>query len=1203
MDRIVDAGRFVAEGAVVDWRRVIAEQEVAARRSDVFTRPESKVRPQRDGHDAKFGGPLQLRWYVSESAGVPRVPFTVWIRRDRDKPQRIDATTSFDGDDSMITWGNVPMVTVSVDCEPVDAGRPCALWGFRRGGDLVSAVAVSQVATGQGPHSLQIRAGSITYARLVNARVRSVRVVPTHDVVTSDAWERFEIVGLPYDSNAWSSTNYEGKEQGMVDALTDPFTAAVERLERAAPRAGWWPSTETGHLAPGWDAPAPGQLVKEIRETLLAQVGELFDPSVTPAQQHDLRIVQVADPPTQDGRVAAVTTSKVTLPPFGALVVPATTDPFVSLGTGFGTGYELGGVHEIFEHVDWMVTATYPEGVTGAGPEEYAWVVPWPDVVAHMTPPGNLRAVRAGLTAPVLRDAPWRETVSLEWDALPRSVLFGRAVGAAAAVFDPATTTEATALLERHDSGGWRPLVPQRQLDPRSDRVIVNDRARELPTDGTDLTSGYAVAQQDPFGVWSQWEDVIHTSAEPNQPVPVISEFTALSRFTGTTNCPTDVVVVITVDWSARTPAFVQVPVVMWPAAHVGAPDPSGLTPFGSPPLGGQRVDLTMRFLGDTPDSLVAGLIVECLAADSEDVVAAGAAQGPGSRRYRLTYSALSLSFTSTAHWALAAWARELVVGGQTAWGATSPVPAHTFASSPVPIMVPSVPLPVVPLGGLPDSDGRSHVSLRLSGLPGAATIVVWSAGEVRVRDAAAIGPIPPDRTLSERFVELKAAFTALSPALKREVFSRADEFPAGSATTRDFALPRGSREITLFAVTAVTPANIESPWPSDIDQLQAAAAPTVVTPGVPDLSAAFVDTVGGPRIELSMAIQSPLDVTTFEVYRTFIGEAALSSATMGPPVATATVDAVVGAGTPAGDRFEATHVDTSVGDWRPVHFRVVAVPTLVTADRERGIVTRRSLDSSLASLLLPPADPPSLTLVDVDEWGPTSTGVRIRVRTDAPLGPHPLGSFDLSAAATLADGSSVASVVVDLAEVAAGSSTTPPADAALGDVSRDASSGGQTAFGLWFERPLVTDEVTCRITLTDPLGRHRDLNVVVPAGSASPPPSVHITGVVRSGTAVVVLFDTDAPETVGPGGPHILSVRVGAALFGGSASVAMAVPDVPDADDLGPNPAGRLVIARRRLGRDVDYGALVRVGPRFDIAISVTDPEGRTGSAHRRVN
>jgi hypothetical protein len=154
-----------------------------------------------------------------------------------------------------------------------------------------------------------------------------------------------------------------------------------------------------------------------------------------------------------------------------------------------------------------------------------------------------------------------------------------------------------------------------------------------------------------------------------------------------------------------------------------------------------------------------------------------------------------------------------------------------------------------------------------------------------------------------------------------------------------------------------------------------------------------------------------------------------------------------------------------------------------------------------------------------------------------------------------------------------------------------------------WFARPAITDEVHVRITLADPLGRRRELAVTVPAGTTASPPTVTITGVRRSGTAVAVLFTTDAPAEAGPLGPHRLAVAVRSLfVMGGGATAEMALPDVPDMATLPPNPPGRLVVARRRIGRRMEYGALVRVRVPFVITVTVTDPEGRPGTARRRV-
>ena len=1191
MDRIVDPSRFVAEGALVNWAAAWREQVTAA---NGFHVPISR--------DPKRALDLQLRWYVSSLAGVPPQPFTVWRRRDKDRLEPLEVQTIDSNGDRYVVWDGTPLLTLQLRCDPIDPARPSAAWGFRTSEGITSAVGVSRAVSGAGQRTLRVRAGSMTFVKLVNAQVVSARGTAVSDVVNNAVFEEWEYVGLPYDDGRWAGLSYHGEKQGMVAALTDPVDAAVQRLRRAAPVTGWWPVTESGHPAPVWEEPDFDGLVKEIQRDLLENVGEVFGAGVVPAAQGALRIKRDVAPPTQDGRVARVDTSTVSSPPFGTLMLAATTDPFAAIGVGFGTGYPLGGENGVGEDVDMMITATYPDGLDGRGFAEYAWVVPWPDQHQRMTPPGSLTARRTGLLDPPVRNAPWRETIGLEWDALPRSVLFGRAAGAAAARFDPATGSPAEALLDKRESGGYRPLAPQRQPKPRTDRVLVNDAGLPLPVDGSAVSRGYAVAQQDPYGIWSPWEDVAYSGSEPRPPVPVISEVSLLTSYGGTIVCPGALSVTLTIDWSTRTPSFVQLPLVMFPAPFNGAPIPAGTSPFGAPPAGGHRLDLTFRFNSDTPSPLVPGLTVRCLSQTGDAEVAPGeAAQGPGSRRYRLEFQRgdFLFDYAATAHWGLAAWARE-VAQGRPDWGDTSPQPSRAFASSPVPIIVPSVPLPAPPLGSLPDAEGKSHVSLRLTGLPGAQKLVIWTASEVRLREMAGVGAIPAQLTLAERFAEMKAAFGALAVSQQREAFARVQELTPGPVSV-DVALPRGSSEISFFAVTAVTPANVESPWPSSVDQLQAAAAPQLVGPATPSVSAAFVETIGGPRIGLSLAVHSTVEVIGFEIHRTYIAGASASTGMMGPAVVSVPVAAVPGADTPAGVRYEATWTDPNVGDWRPANYRVRAVPMLSLADRQRGLVARRSADSTLASLLLPPAEAPQLTLVSTGVWGAGSAGVLVKVTTDAPVAALPIGPFTLAADVTTPTGAPVAAVSSVVSEVAEASVDNPPG--AVPGITRTARSGGSTTFALWFERPVAGAAVDVRMVLTDPLGRRRVLTTTVPGFVPPVGPTVKITSVGPSGTGAVVRFRTNAPAVAGPAGPHHLRILVRRTVSPPqSATFEAAFPDIPDVDRLFPVIPGRIVVVRTRDGRAVDYSVRVRVSRPFLIAISVTDPAGNTVRADRTV-
>ena len=260
-------------------------------------------------------------------------------------------------------------------------------------------------------------------------------------------------------------------------------------------------------------------------------------------------------------------------------------------------------------------------------------------------------------------------------------------------------------------------------------------------------------------------------------------------------------------------------------------------------------------------------------------------------------------------------------------------------------------------------------------------------------RHSRGLGPIPADQSLSQRFVAVKAAWAGLDARRTQEAFTRVRELMAGPASV-DVTLPRGSAEIHFFTATATTAANVESPWPSNVDQLQAAAAPRVVAPGTPDVSAEFTSLDASARVRLRMSVASTVPVGTFEVHRTRNTPAAESSASMGPAVA---VVAAAPTGDPpsaSGLRYAATWEDAVAGDWRPYLYRVVAVPTLGAPEREQGLLGRRSPDSPLVPVTLPPTSPPDLSAPTADDFGAAA-----RRRRAAPLDRRLLRSTAVSGA------------------------------------------------------------------------------------------------------------------------------------------------------------------------------------------------------------
>ena len=368
----------------------------------------------------------------------------------------------------------------------------------------------------------------------------------------------------------------------------------------------------------------------------------------------------------------------------------------------------------------------------------------------------------------------------------------------------------------------------------------------------------------------------------------------------------------------------------------------------------------------------------------------------------------------------------------------------------------------------------------------------------------------------------------------------------------------------------------------------------------MPSVSVAFTDDGGATRIGIELEVRSRVPVAAFELHRTYLPAITAAAAQMGPPIASVIAADSGDPPTPAGHRYTARLIDPSPGDWRTAYYRAVAVPApgLTLDDQHNGRVGARSPDSSLASLRLPPEAPPSLTLVAVAPFGATGEGVVIRMRTDAPVAPNPLGPFTVRC--TTDTGVAVAAV---LGELRPTSAATPPAVVGGGAFTRDRRSGGTTELAAWLPRPDPHSALVATVSITDPLGRSSTLVVPVPAEPDVPDPQVTITGVRRAGLNVVVTFTLDAPTVHDPGGDWRLDAFARrTALFGLPAAVSVAVPDIPDAGNVPPNTPGALIVARRRSGGETTYLALVRLLRPFRLRLTLRTPDGRSASADRTV-
>ena len=1194
MPRLFDPYLLQASGALIYWERVAA----ANGQGDVAgTLPQV---PQ-----------LHLRWMVSAAAGIAPEPFGVWVRLDQDKPAAVGAAPFFT--DSYLAYLlPEPMLTVEVDATPADPAQPMMLSGY---GGVPSAdmLIAAESFTSAGPATLRIRAGGIWAFTLSNGSLSAVRGASVAAALAGQ-WELIEVAGLPVDAT-WAGSGYSAIAQGLTTALTDPGSAAGQRLSRGLAPLGWAPLTETGRPVPPWQAPNPASYVTQTQQSLLSQALPLFAPGVPPSAQAAIQpSFQITGPATAAGTAAGA--SQAAVPLQGVLLVAAATDPAAALALGFGTAYPLAGGPEVGQR-DFMITARYPNGHLGDGTdEEYAAIVPWP-VELHVAPgaPTGIAAERAGLLTPADPASPWRETIRLSFDRVPPSLALDRPVSASLAAY-PAAPGPASLLVDQDPAtGGYSTLTLAARPAPNQGQVaLVDAQATELPLDLSARTLGHAVAVQDIFGLWSPWRDVSYTAGAPGYPIPQVVAARLDTSYAGSTTCPATFAADVLVDWQVRTPQTLELRAVLCPVPYPGADLPPGTGPYAAAPPGCVRQDLALSFSGDLllpPQPLVG---VEYLAADAQSTVDPAAPGFPANmhgdhgdaRRYRVTVTGLTLDFAASPHYAVAVWAREQPTAAPALWGDVAAQPVVAGAGSPVPPVVSFAAPPAVPLGSMPDADTSSHVRVQTGGIAGAATVTLWSVTETALRAAAGLDP-HPDRhlTLPDRYLGLQQAYDGLPASRRRAVFTRYATYDPSLAEV-DVTLPRGSTQIHLFAVTAVNAAGVESAWPGSHAGLQAGAAPRLVRPTAPELSAA--PHLGAGAVDITVSARCPLPITAFEIYATRVAAAAVDAGSMGPPLQVVPV-AVPPAddGAPGGPLASVSVAPIAVTeDWRPLHLRAVAVPARV--DDATGTYGARSAASPVACVTVVPSTAPDLSALTVNGWGPVDTGISVLFASAAPLAATPYGPHLLAVTARNAAAPADPPLFASRQPLPAISrdTGTPPAGAAAGVLVRGDRSAGSTPYGAWFTRPDLSVVLAIEVVLTDPLGRVSVRNYQVPDGLLDPP-TVSIDNAQPVAGLLVVRFSTDAPASDSTG-PYTLDVTAARRRvfppfppFPPPPVVLHArfsLPDIRAAGTGPPQPVDIDAVRDGSAGGITSYTVAARMAPPAVVTLTVTTPRGLTGTA-----
>ena len=1123
MARIADTFLFRAEAARLDWYRIAVHQAPKGRQIDTgagkaaFDQRALRTRT----------ADIHLTWGCAAGLGVPLGPFTVWTRaKTAPVLEGVEPFTYQAQGGTGLWWGGREAAFVEVTCTVDDPSRAVALFLYRTSSSLHDMVAATAVPAGSGPTvTLRVRTSGAIGAVLVNGSLTGMQIEPLDVVVNADGWKPVELVGLPVDQ-PWAGTTYDARDQGPLTAPVPPVEAAIDRLLRGGPPVGWWPFTQSGHPAPPWTAPDPKLLVEEVRADLLPQILELYDGGTPEFEQTLITHQHAVAGPQLGGRTSSLDTT-VDLGPWPLLMVPALTDPFLNLATGFGSAYvgeRLADGQIAVGCSDFLVTADYealapPRG--GGG--EMAAYAPSPEPHAVVPDPTGLLIGRDGLVPPPVRDAPWRESVRAAWDRRPVTAGLGRMTESAVARFLPASGNPAESLLPPRAAGGFRPFAITAEA-AAADRVAFVDGAAEIPIGSGGRQVGYAVAVSDIFGVWSAWRDVAYIGDEPGPQPPRIVSLTLETSYAGTTTCPGRLAVELSTEWLERTPTAIEIVALAFPMATPAAPPPAGLAPGNPTPAGCFRRDLALTFSGDQPTG--GGCTVRTLGPDGETPMPAGPGQGDGGRRYAVVAD-VSLDFSTVARWGVQVWTRRtLAVGASpSSWSPDTAHPAIAVAASPVPVVpLPPPAPPGVPLGSTLDAQGCSHVRVHWS-VPGGAdvrTCVVWEVAETALRQRCALSTPPPPTDLPGlRLAALWAAYDALSPGDRRNAFRRLREVD-GATRELDVTLPKGSTDIHLFVVTTQTTSGVESLWPAGPgaahEHLQAVISPRLRRPA-PPLVRSSVAADGTVTIALEAA--SAVPVSHFRLLRTRSEAAARSSDSMGPPFDQAAVDTMAPTATDAltgQPVYTATWTGVFPSAWDAWLVRAVAVPVdSVPVQGVRGLLSEAS---DVISLLVPPG-PPDLAPLIGEIWGADHRGVVVRSSTTAPPWATSLGTSRVGGQAGAATVPLVGFAIVEETAL-----VTPPAAAATDEVlQRGARSAGRSPLALWFTRPVAADPVAVTLRVADPLGRVVEQTLTVPGWV--PPPPIHLTLVdsfAIAGRGVVLRLACDAPITADT--PYVMEIR-----------------------------------------------------------------------------
>lgn len=1139
-ERVIDPDRFLLFASPVDWLAVQKRQQ----------KPEpAELLAKRRGISTRV---VQLRWLTAPGLGYPTEPFKVWRRPAI--PFELEKKLAPISYPTPFGWrafaSPAPMVYVRARLNVTGGATVVAF----AGAPFASAVVGIESVTA-GIRSVSFSGPSILVLAVIgNATLDEMVGISGDAAAAGEGWELVERVGLPVEPGEWSGVFDLDSKQGLETALGLPIDAARDRFRRGAPLYGWPDFMEPGRPAPAWRLADPDAIIKVLHADLLGDLHKMI--TTRPPDQH--AGFRRDEGLAMDGGPEQATASYA---PLHALLFAAATDPLASLVAGFGTAFDdvdlppiVLSDRQLFgdpTRSDWdfMVTARYAKGRDGqSDPVEYAAILRAPKFALPPPPPANLAITTDGMRSPPATDRPWLPVVRLAWDKLPDSTPFRAASYAAARSAQPPAGLAEPLMGKRKFDEALQPIsaTTSPEEEQTTGRLRALDESFALPGAPSPTQLVYGVAQQDLFGLWSNWSVRPHQLAEPPvQGVPILSASLEPLLPAAGAVCPGRLVIDFSWDWSSRSLRRVRFVGRLYAQARRGDPPASLSVPAGlQKALGGPPgTAFEVRFDGAPAGTPDAGGSLRHLAADGRTFLP-GPATDAGPRRYRLTIEGFQLDFGAAGHIGLALWAMGEENRPPQRPGPWSKQPSVASASDPRPPVI-LLEREDVLLASMADARGEHHARLDWPAAAGAVGYFIYTTTESKLRADHGLPDPSPDLTLSQRLAELRQRLR-INP--DRRFFTRINDAPI-AATSTEVTIPRGSKEIHLYLVLGVSAGQVESPWPDLGDPKRekrfiAYAAPQQVVPAPPVLEVRRVLDAGATppffKARVLIRTQPGAVVTRLDLHRVRVPEASLHLDMMGPPVASLTGPAPGWqiAATPADGPVRAQPLgrveghDAPSGSWKRVFYRAVAWSA---DDPERGILGGRSAPSAAQEVVIPPAGPPDLDPLAWSWPGGPLGDIEIATATGVPVAATPLGPHRLRVEALTQkpDGTLVplfAWPVAPAPDAAADGRfeavPTAPPPAGTHGLWR-APAAGRTQLRLLLRRASFDEAIKVRLQLDDPLGRSSERILDVPAGSPLPAPDITAPVVTKvPGKGFVLVFTTSVPVAATPAGPYRLRVQ-----------------------------------------------------------------------------